>query len=105
MALAGIVALAPAAYVLDEPTAGLDGAGRTFLHGLVRALASAGAPVIVVSHDVGEWLPLADKVALLSAGRLSACVPASELRADAAPFEQAGMRAPFAVRLREALDE
>ena len=100
VALAGIVAMGADAYVLDEPTAGLDGEGRAALHALVARLASDGAAVVVVSHDVDEWLDVADTVVLASEGRSVWEGEAWRLAADPAPFEAAGIEAPLGVRLR-----
>ena len=68
--LAAVRALGPAAYVFDEPTAGLDAQGRAEVHGLATDLARAGAPVLVISHDVDEWLEHAGAVALIREGEL-----------------------------------
>lgn len=62
VALAAIVAMRPGAYVLDEPTAGLDGQGRALLHDLVRGLVRAGSPVLVITHDPAEWADGADDI-------------------------------------------
>lgn len=101
VALAGIVALDPGAYVFDEPTAGLDGDGRSFLHELVASLVAQGAPVVVVTHDVGEWLGEATKVALLRDGWLAWSGLACDLATSSTPFARAGLDAPLSVRLRE----
>lgn len=103
VALAGIVALDAAAYVLDEPTAGLDGVAAGRLRALVRSLAEEGRAVAVVSHEVGEWLPLAHRVALVSGGRVAWQGPAAELVRDPAPFAAAGLEAPLWVRLAREL--
>lgn len=99
VALASVVAMGPAAYVLDEPTAGLDGAGSEELMGVVRALADGGAAVVVVSHDVCSWLSVADRALLLRAGRVAWSGAAGELGASVRPYEAAGMGVPLAVRL------
>lgn len=70
VAIAGVIAMSPAALVLDEPTDGLDASCRTILINAVRGLADQGLPVIVVSHDVGEWMYAADDVVLLEGGRI-----------------------------------
>ena len=61
--------------------------------------------MVVISHDVGEWLRAADDVALLADGRVTWHGPAARLRCDQEPFAAAGMRAPLDVailcRLRE----
>lgn len=103
VALAGVVALDPAAFVLDEPTAGLDAEGRAFLHRVVRELANLGKPVAVVSHDVGEWLEVVDDVALVSTGKLAWQGAAVRLVADPAPLGRAGLDVPLWVRLRARL--
>lgn len=99
VALASAVAMGPVAYVLDEPTAGLDGAGSEELMGVVRALADGGAAVVVVSHDVCSWLSVADRALLLRAGRVAWSGDAGELGASTRPYEAAGMGVPLAVRL------
>lgn len=68
VALAGVLATKPQAYVFDEPTAGLDPAGRRAVRELVSALAAEGHPVVVVSHDAEEWLPSAHTVVQLEKG-------------------------------------
>lgn len=102
-ALAGIAAMEPRAYVLDEPTAGLDVAGRRFLHQLVDRLAAAGAPVVVMSHDLDEWVGQVDRVALLGAGRVAWQGPADDLLAHPERFEAVGLEAPEISRFRRAL--
>lgn len=68
-ALAGLVAMGPAAYVLDEPTAGLDAPGVRLVRDLVVDLART-KPVLLVTHDLEEWLPVARRVAFMEGGRL-----------------------------------
>ena len=51
VALAGIVAMEPWAYVLDEPSVGLDAEGAEQLFDLVAALVRTGYPVLLVTHD------------------------------------------------------
>jgi ABC-type sugar transport system ATPase subunit len=56
--------------VLDEPTQGVDVAGRAELHARVRALARGGTAVLLVSSDLEELLALADRIAVMRRGRL-----------------------------------
>lgn len=99
VALAGVVAMRPGAYVLDEPTNGLDAEGRDQLHAVVRRLAAAGAAAVVISHDVGEWLRVVDDVVLLASGCVAWHGPATQLRGDTAPFVAAGMQPPLEVAI------
>lgn len=102
-AIAGVVALRPGAYVFDEPSAGLDGEGRRALHGLISMLVNRGAPVVVVSHDVGEWLAHADQVVMLSGGHVVYAGPATRCAARTSLFEAAGIVAPLVVRMADLL--
>lgn len=99
VALAGVVAMRPGAYVLDEPTNGLDAEGRDQLHAVVRRLAAAGVAAVVISHDVGEWLRVVDDVVLLASGCVAWHGPATQLRGDTAPFAAAGMQPPLEVAI------
>ena len=103
-ALAGVVACGQDAYVLDEPTAGLDAESRAELRALVRGLAADGAAVVVITHDAGEWLADAAQVVLLREGRVVAVADPLQAARDPALYEAAGITAPFSVRLRAACE-
>lgn len=105
VALAGVVACGQGALVLDEPTAGLDVESRQELRAVARGLVDRGAAVVVITHDVGEWLGDATSVALLREGRLVAVTDPARAASDPGLYEAAGLAAPFSVRLRAALEE
>jgi len=73
--LAQAVLGAPAAIVLDEPTASLDPAQRVDVRSLVRRRASEGAAVLVSTHLLAEAAAMCDRVVVLSAGRVVAVEP------------------------------
>lgn len=103
VALAGALSMPAEVCILDEPTAGLDAEGRRSIRSLAQALATEGRAVIVISHDLGEWLDAVDEVALLGEGHiLWRGVPAA---CDAAPevFTRCGLIAPFSVQLASVL--
>jgi ABC-2 type transport system ATP-binding protein len=62
----------PDVLFLDEPTTGIDPAGRRSLWGLIERLAAGGTTVLLTSHSMGEIERLADRVGLLQDGRLVA---------------------------------
>ena len=70
VALAGVIAARPGAYVFDEPTAGLDERGIRDLLELVARLVGEGASVVVITHDPEEWEPLSPAVVCLEDGEL-----------------------------------
>ncbi len=73
-ALAGVVAPRPRAYVLDEPTAGLDAGGVDDLRSLASRLVCEGSSVVVITHDPDEWEPIAHTTVQLRDGRVERVV-------------------------------
>jgi ABC-2 type transport system ATP-binding protein len=69
----------PDLLVLDEPTTGIDPAGRRALWMLLEDLAAAGTTVFLTTHYMEEAERLADRVGLLADGRLVALDSPSEL--------------------------
>jgi ABC transporter DrrB family efflux protein len=61
-----------AVVVLDEPTTGLDPRTRLALWGIIRQRAATGTTVLLTSQYLEEADQLADRVALLDAGRVVA---------------------------------
>ncbi len=70
VALAVLAARAPELWLLDEPHAGLDAAGRDLLDDLVRSAAAQGATVVLASHELDRAGSLADRAVTLAGGRL-----------------------------------
>ncbi|MEL6269055.1 MAG: ABC transporter ATP-binding protein [Chloroflexota bacterium] len=71
IALARALAAEPSVVLLDEPFSNLDAALRKFMREEVRRiLTEAGATAIFVTHDQEEAMSIADRVAVLRAGRL-----------------------------------
>jgi ABC-2 type transport system ATP-binding protein len=62
----------PDVLFLDEPTTGIDPAGRRSLWGLIDDLAAGGTTVLLTSHSMREVERLADRVGLLADGRVVA---------------------------------
>ncbi|HVY99122.1 MAG TPA: ATP-binding cassette domain-containing protein [Dongiaceae bacterium] len=63
--------LAKASVVLaEEPTAGVDVGARAEIYRILRAVADAGAPVVIVSSDVVELEGLCDRVVVFSRGQV-----------------------------------
>ena len=73
----------PDLYVLDEPTSGLDPLVQHSFHGLVAEVVERGATVLLSSHVLSEVQHLADRVAIIRAGRLAAIKSVDDLRASA----------------------
>src|SRR5262249_7236150 len=69
---AGAIALAPKLLLLDEPLAGLSTAEATTMADLIRTLPAHGITVVLVEHNLGEVLRVADRLVVLDAGRVLA---------------------------------
>ncbi len=79
VALARALASEPLAMLLDEPTAALDIGARDEVRRLLRtSLQELRIPALIVTHDFGDALSLASRVAVMEAGRLVACLPVSD---------------------------
>ncbi|GAA1963305.1 ABC transporter ATP-binding protein [Kitasatospora viridis] len=96
-ALARALVREPELLLLDEPFGALDALTRVRMHGLLRELCRRHRPaVLLVTHDVDEAVLLADRIVVLTEGRLGT---AHEARV---PKERPRSHPEFA-RLRSAL--
>lgn len=97
LALAGVLAMRPGLLLLDEPTANLDPGGVVEVRDAVaRVLESTKATFVVVEHRVDVWLPLVDRVIVLSSdGSIAADgAPDSVLRSRARELAASGVWVP-----------
>ena len=62
----------PGLLFLDEPTTGFDPSARRGAWDVVRALTGGGTTVVLTTHYMDEAEALADRVAVLNAGRIVA---------------------------------
>jgi heme ABC exporter ATP-binding subunit CcmA len=69
-AIAGMIARRPELWLLDEPHAGLDAAGRDLLDDLAREAAAGGATVLFASHELDRATTLATREVVLAGGRI-----------------------------------
>jgi ABC-type branched-subunit amino acid transport system ATPase component len=67
--LARALATEPTVLLLDEPAAGLDGAETRALAQMIRNIADAGIAVLLVEHDMGMVMSIADHVVVLEEGK------------------------------------
>jgi ribose transport system ATP-binding protein len=69
----------PRVLVLDEPTQGVDVAGKTEILGLLSAVAQRGVPVIICSSDLDEIADSCTRAVVLHQGRISADLRGAEI--------------------------
>lgn len=71
VAIARALAPEPAAILMDEPFSGLDPSLRDSVRdAALDAIREAGIPALLVTHDPGEALEHADRIAIMSQGKL-----------------------------------
>jgi branched-chain amino acid transport system ATP-binding protein len=75
--------LKPAAFVMDEPMAGLGTEGGARMTALLDKLRHE-APILLVEHDMDAVFSLADRISVLAGGRVIASGPPDAIRADTA---------------------
>ena len=68
----------PAVLIVNQPTWGVDAGAAAIIRQALLDLASAGAAVLVTSQDLDELIEIADRIAVMFHGRLSAALPRSE---------------------------
>lgn len=118
--IAAMLVLAPDVWLLDEPAAPLDRAGRATLVALLAAEAARGAAVVVATEDADLLAPIvapaAVRLVLLERGTIRADAPAATLLASAAAWDHgpgsttvaelaraAGLDAPYPLTVDDAV--
>ena len=75
----------PEVLFLDEPTTGLDPEARRRCWAMIESLTAAGTTVLLTTHYLDEADHLADRVVIMSAGRIVADTSPAKLRASSGP--------------------
>ena len=72
VAIAGVIAMEPEVLILDEPTAGLDPAGRAEILGNIQAFRQAkNATIMMVSHSMNDVALLTDRLLVMNGAHLA----------------------------------
>ncbi|MER6416478.1 ABC transporter ATP-binding protein [Streptomyces humidus] len=101
VSLARALVSEPELVLLDEPFAALDAITRLRMHDLVRALRTKHqAAMLLVTHDVDEAIALADRIVVMSNGRIGT---SHEVHLTAADREASVAREELRARLLEDL--
>jgi len=82
LALALALVGRPRVVLLDEPTAGVDPAGRIAVRDLLAGLRSDGVCVILTSHELDEVQRLADRLVIVDHGKVVAAGPKGEIQGE-----------------------
>jgi ABC-2 type transport system ATP-binding protein len=79
LGLAAALLTKPRLLVLDEPSNGLDPAGKKHVHGVLTQLAADGATVVLSSHRMDDVEALCSEVTIVATGRVVFSGPLGKL--------------------------
>jgi ABC-2 type transport system ATP-binding protein len=82
LGLAAALLTKPRLLVLDEPSNGLDPAGKRHVHGVLTRLATDGTSVVLSSHRMDDLEALCSEVTILATGRVVFSGPLNKLAAE-----------------------
>ncbi|MFF3512025.1 ABC transporter ATP-binding protein [Streptomyces sp. NPDC002573] len=82
LGLAAALLTRPRLLVLDEPSNGLDPAGKRHVHGVLTRLAADGTSVVLSSHRMDDLEALCSEVTILATGRVVFSGPLTKLAAE-----------------------
>ena len=104
VALAGVIAMEPKVLVLDEPTAGLDPAGRENLIANIRDYhRNKHTTVVLVSHSMDEIARNVDRIVVLKSAHVLMSGTPREVFARGDELLSAGLDVPEVTRVAMAL--
>ena len=95
VAIAGVIAMEPDVLILDEPTAGLDAAGRDSILENIKAYQQAqNAAVIMVSHSMEEVADLCSRLIVMNRARVAMDGTPSEIFTRSGELTEMGLSVP-----------
>ena len=95
--------LKPRLIVIDQPSWGIDAAAATAIRQALLDCAAQGAAILVISQDLDEILEIADRIAVIAAGRLSSPVRASLTNREEIGLLMTGDQRPLPVMADEGI--
>lgn len=95
VAIAGVIAMKPKVLILDEPTAGLDPVGKQNLLKLITDYnKTTGSTVIFVSHNMDDVALVADRVLVMSDGKIHLDGTVDEVYSQGEKLSELGLDVP-----------
>lgn len=105
VAIAGILAMEPEVLVLDEPTAGLDPAGRKELMEIFQGLHEDGMTIVLVTHLMDDVANFADTTYVLEKGHLVKSDSPKDIFQDVEFMEKIQLGVPKITKFAQGLVE
>lgn len=100
VAIAGILAMNPEVIVFDEPTAGLDPAGRNAIIDIIKKYRSDNnATIIIISHSMEDMALLADKLLVMNKGEKVMFGTPKQIFSDREKLQSYGLDVPIITQI------
>ena len=100
VAIAGVLAMEPEVLILDEPTAGLDPAGREEILGHIEHYRqSHNATIMMVSHSMDDVARLTDRLLVMNGSHLAMDGTPAEVFQRAEELLEMGLNSPQVTRV------
>ena len=104
VAIAGVIAMRPQVLILDEPTAGLDPAGRESVLGNIGYYQrSTGATVLLISHSMDDVARIASRLVVFNDGRVAMDGSPAKVFERSRELTDMGLAVPKATEIAMAL--
>ena len=98
------MAMRPEIIVFDEPTAGLDPAGRESIIEIINNYRTAtGVTVIVISHSMEDMAIIADKIIVMNNGKLFMFDTVENVFSNGDELRKIGLNVPIVTRVFDEL--
>lgn len=106
VAIAGVLAMKPEVLILDEPTAGLDPAGRDEILGLISKMhKELGITILLVSHSMEDVAEYVSRIIVMNQGEVMFDAPPRQVFSHYKELESVGLAAPQVTYLVNELRE
>ena len=105
-AIAGVLAMEPKILILDEPTAGLDPAGRDEILFKIRDMHKRmNLTVLLVSHSMEDVAKLADRILVMNGGHVEMFDTPDKVFCKSGRLQEIGLNVPRITRVMDRLRE
>ena len=106
VAIAGVLAMKPEMLILDEPTAGLDPAGRDEILGMISKMhKELGITIVLVSHSMEDVAKYVDRLIVMNQGSVMYDGAPKDVFRQYQELEEVGLAAPQVTYLMHELHE
>jgi len=106
IAIGSILGYDPVYLVMDEPTVGLDSAGKKAFKEVLVSMKEKGKTLVIITHDLDFFVPLADEFVVLKEGKVMFSGRKENFIKNVVPrLEEYGLKSTLKLRLMRNLED